>query len=106
MNNSFSPKDTSEYERVFRLLLRMFELSRTAVVEPCKAVGLEELRLLNRKKIKGSDMSKLEALNLSGLDSSEKESLLNTLDLIEMNAEMLMRLSSVLKKTIAAKCQR
>ena len=51
-------------------------------------------------------MPKLEALNLSGLDSSEKESLLNTLDLIEMNAEMLMRLSRVLNKTIAAKCQR
>ena len=106
MHNSFSPKDTSEYERVFRILLRMFELSRTAVVEPCNAVGLEEHRLLNRKKIKASEMPKLEALNLSGLDSTEKELLVNKLDLIEMNAEMLMRLSTVLKKTIVAKCRK
>ncbi|MFZ9701378.1 MAG: hypothetical protein ACO3AF_09915 [Flavobacteriales bacterium] len=75
-----------------KFLLKVFELSRRNVVEPCQMLGLPERRLLIQKRLKSAELPLVEEWGFKDLTASEKESLLNALDLIEMNAEMFNRL--------------
>lgn len=75
-----------------KFLLKVFELSRRNVVEPCQMLGLPERRLLVQKRLKSAELPLVEEWGFKDLTASEKESLLNALDLIEMNAEMFNRL--------------
>lgn len=76
-----------------KFLLKVFELSRRNVVEPCQMLGLPERRLLIQKRLKSAELPLVEEWGFKDLTASEKESLLNALDLIEMNAEMFNRLA-------------
>ena len=86
-----------------KFLLKVFELSRRNVVEPCQMLGLSERRLLIQKRLKSAELPLVEEWGFKDLTASEKESLLNALDLIEMNAEMFNRLVKGLGRVVRGK---
>jgi len=86
-----------------KFLLKVFELSRRSVVEPCRMLGMPEQRLLNQKRIKPAEIPLLEVWDFEGLDAQQRAALLNALDLIEMNAEMFNRLAKSLSRGIRQK---
>jgi hypothetical protein len=90
-------------EQALKFLLKVFELSRRSVVEPCQMLGMPEHRLLNQKRIKPVEMPVLDVWDFEGLDAQQRAALLNALDLIEMNAEMFHRLAKSLSRAIRQK---
>jgi len=86
-----------------KFLLKVFELSRRSVVEPCQMLGLPERRLLVQKRLKSAELPLVEAWVFKDLTASEKESLVNALDLIELNSEMFIRLAKGLKRAVRKK---
>lgn len=89
-----------------KFLLKVFELSRRNVVEPCQMLGLPERRLLVQKRLKSAELPLVEEWGFKDLTASEKESLLNALDLIEMNAEMFNRPVKGLGRVVRGKLGR
>jgi len=86
-----------------KFLLNVFELSRRSVVEPCQMLGLPERRLLVQKRLKSAELPLVEAWVFKDLTASEKKSLVNALDLIELNSEMFIRLAKGLKRAVRKK---